>query len=101
MLVGNPEAISGGEPALKLFKATKDNNSDILDVFYGPVDDENISVYPEGGEANYKSLEWYTLAMSNQGKVVITQPIKSVEGKYAVAVAKGVEKDGNWLVFWE
>lgn len=95
MLAANPESVSGGELALKLFKSTKENNPDILDVFYGPVDNENISVYPEGEETNYKSLEWYILAMSSQGKVVITQPAKSAEGKYVVAVARTVEKGGK------
>lgn len=96
MLANNPDIVDNGELALKLFRSAKDNNPDIASIFYGPVDTDNLVVYPQGEEASYKSKEYYVKATSNKGKLVITQSTESFSrGRYVISVVKTVEKDGK------
>lgn len=96
MLANNPDVVSDDELALKLFRTAKDNNPDIASIFYGPVDTDNLIVYPQGEEASYKSKEYYVKATSNKGKLVITQSTESFStGRYVISVVKTVEKDGK------
>lgn len=96
MLANNSDIVDNGELALKLFRSAKDNNPDISSIFYGPVDTDNLIVYPQGEEASYKSKEYYVKAISNRGKLVITQSTESFStGRYVISVVKTVEKDGK------
>jgi Methyl-accepting chemotaxis protein len=96
MLANNSDVVNDGDLTLELFRSAKDNNPDIASIFYGPVDTDNLIVYPQGEEASYKSKEYYVKAISNKGKLVITQSTESFsKGRYVVSVAKTVEKDGK------
>jgi methyl-accepting chemotaxis protein len=96
MLANNPDVVNDGELTLELFRSAKDNNPDIASIFYGPVDTDNLIVYPQGEESSYKSKEYYVKAISNKGKLVITQSTESFsKGRYVVSVVKTVEKDGK------
>lgn len=96
MLAANPDIVGNSEFALKLFKSAKDNNLDIASIFYGPVDTDELIVYPQGEESSYKSKEYYAKAISSKGKLVITQSTESFsKRRYVVSVVKAVERDGK------
>jgi len=81
-----------------MLKGIKENNKDILDMYYGTASGK-FSMYPStplpaGFDAS--SRPWYTQALEHRGQVVITLPYKDAgTGSMVVGIAQTVEKNGQ------
>jgi methyl-accepting chemotaxis protein len=80
------------------FKAVKESDKDILDIYYG-TDSGKFAMYPEtkmpdGYDATTRA--WYKEAVEHKGQVVITPPyVDVVTGDNVIGIVQAVEKDGQ------
>lgn len=77
---------------------SRDAHDDIITVFYGMTNGNTIATVDEisAGFDPRKSI-WYKQAMSNKGKVIITEPYEDVnkKGRYVVTIAKSVKNNNG------
>lgn len=83
---------------IDFLKGIKDNNKNIQTVYMGTVT-KDFYRYPKadiGSDFDPTSRPWYKNAIENKGKVVFSDPYKSVStDKTVVSISKTVEKDGQ------
>jgi methyl-accepting chemotaxis protein len=90
-----PESFARGT-----LKDIKESNKDILNVFVG-TESGKFDIYPNQNmpdNYNPKIRPWYTLAMQNKGKIVITKPFRDAQtGTTVVSIAKTIINNGQTI----
>ncbi len=80
-----------------LLKDTHSTDENLIGVYYG-TEKKKFLLYPEEEMGDYDptTRDWYKLAVSKKGEVVITSPyLDATNGKIVVTIAKAVVKEGN------
>ncbi|MBM7871286.1 methyl-accepting chemotaxis protein [Clostridium pascui] len=76
----------------------KGSSSDILNVFYG-TESGKFLISPQAElskDYNFKTKDWYNLALENKGTTIATKPYKdAVTGEFVVTVSRTVEDNGS------
>lgn len=79
-----------------LLKNVKDNNSDILNVYYG-LENKDMYIYPSTefpDDYNPTTRLWYQDAVNNKGNVILTSPYEdATTGDNVITIAKAVVID--------
>jgi len=84
--------------AIDLLKNVKENNTDILNVYYG-LADKGIHIYPETelpDDYNPTTRPWYQDAVAKEGNVILTTPYEDAStGDNVITIAKAVVSNGK------
>ncbi|MFT9485942.1 MAG: methyl-accepting chemotaxis protein [Tepidibacillus sp.] len=97
-LKNNLDTMSNQDHAFELLKNVKENNQDMMYIYYGNVQ-KHFYIYPtvplpEGYDPTTR--EWYQDALKEKDKVIWTKPYQdSVTGDMIVTVAKAVKENGQ------
>jgi len=83
---------------IDILKSVKENDKDILDIYYGTASGK-FAIYPEAKmPAGYDATArpWYKQALEHKGQVIITPPyVDVVTGNNVIGIAQTVEKNGQ------
>lgn len=81
-----------------LLKDIAESDKDIFSTYFG-TEDGRFVIYPDGDmgkDFNHKTRPWYQSAISNKGKITVSQPFKDARtGKLVVSISKTVEYEGK------
>ncbi|WMJ80221.1 methyl-accepting chemotaxis protein [Clostridium sp. MB40-C1] len=85
---------------MSYFYECRDSHKDIITIYYGESTGKHhatVDKIPDGFDP--RTRPWYKNALSNQGKVIITEPYEDVnkKGRYVITLAKNVKSKAGQL----